>query len=141
MLCRADLSWQQPELALWQGNKLTSEFDLSMLETRQVQATSGSWCQSIKSNDKQREKQIHSKMGKKCAHQLPLYASQSRWNTAVDTIVHPCLSCMRTVFLLQVYYSSKDGSQIPILIVGTADTPLDGNCPTVLSGYGGAFSM
>ncbi len=37
----------------------------------------------------------------------------------------------------QVFYSSKDGTQIPMFIVHRADVVLDGSNPTILIGYGG----
>jgi prolyl oligopeptidase len=37
----------------------------------------------------------------------------------------------------QVFYSSKDGTQVPLYIVARKGTKLDGNNPTILYGYGG----
>lgn len=37
----------------------------------------------------------------------------------------------------QVWYTSKDGTQIPMFIIHRKDVALDGNRPTVLYGYGG----
>jgi prolyl oligopeptidase len=37
----------------------------------------------------------------------------------------------------QVFYPSKDGTQIPLFIVHKRELPLDGKAPTVLYGYGG----
>ena len=39
--------------------------------------------------------------------------------------------------LKQVFYPSKDGTQIPMFIVAKRDVKLDGNNPTILYGYGG----
>ena len=40
----------------------------------------------------------------------------------------------------QVFYSSKDGTRIPMFIVRRKDAPRDGTTPTLLTGYGG-FSV
>lgn len=40
----------------------------------------------------------------------------------------------------QVFYPSKDGTQIPMIITYKKGTPLDGTAPTLLYGYGG-FSV
>ena len=40
----------------------------------------------------------------------------------------------------QVFYSSKDGTRIPLFITARNATPLSGNNPTILYGYGG-FNM
>ena len=37
----------------------------------------------------------------------------------------------------QVFYSSKDGTRVPLYIVARKGTKLDGNNPTILYGYGG----
>ena len=37
----------------------------------------------------------------------------------------------------QVFYSSKDGTRVPLYIVARRGTKLDGNNPTILYGYGG----
>jgi prolyl oligopeptidase len=37
----------------------------------------------------------------------------------------------------QVFYSSRDGTRVPMTIVRRRDVPLDGKAPTVLYGYGG----
>src|SRR5262249_45560521 len=37
----------------------------------------------------------------------------------------------------QVFYTSKDGTRVPMIIVSRKDTKLDGNNPTILFGYGG----
>jgi prolyl oligopeptidase len=37
----------------------------------------------------------------------------------------------------QVFYTSKDGTRIPMIITRKAGTPRNGNTPTILSGYGG----
>jgi prolyl oligopeptidase len=37
----------------------------------------------------------------------------------------------------EVYYRSKDGTRVPMLIIARKDTKLDGRNPTVLYGYGG----
>jgi prolyl oligopeptidase len=37
----------------------------------------------------------------------------------------------------QVFYSSKDGTRVPMLITARKGTPLSGNNPTILYGYGG----
>ena len=39
--------------------------------------------------------------------------------------------------LKQVFYPSKDGTNIPMFIVAKRDVQLDGNNPTILYGYGG----
>ena len=37
----------------------------------------------------------------------------------------------------QVWYTSKDGTRVPMYLVHKKGTPLDGNRPTLLTGYGG----
>ena len=37
----------------------------------------------------------------------------------------------------QVFYTSRDGTRVPMFIVSRRDLPLDGNNPTILYGYGG----
>jgi prolyl oligopeptidase len=37
----------------------------------------------------------------------------------------------------QVFYSSKDGTRVPLYIVSRKGTPRDGSSPTILYGYGG----
>lgn len=37
----------------------------------------------------------------------------------------------------QVFYTSKDGTRIPMFLTHSKDLPLDGNNPTLLYGYGG----
>lgn len=37
----------------------------------------------------------------------------------------------------QVFYTSKDGTQVPMIITYGLDTELDGSAPTILYGYGG----
>ncbi|KAJ3280149.1 hypothetical protein HK104_000871 [Borealophlyctis nickersoniae] len=37
----------------------------------------------------------------------------------------------------QVFYTSKDGTRVPMYIISRKDTKLDGNNPTMLYGYGG----
>ena len=37
----------------------------------------------------------------------------------------------------QVFYSSKDGTRVPLYVVARKGTKLDGNNPTILYGYGG----
>ncbi|MBD1556333.1 S9 family peptidase [Vibrio sp. S9_S30] len=37
----------------------------------------------------------------------------------------------------KVFYSSKDGTQVPMLITYKKGTPMDGTTPTILYGYGG----
>ena len=37
----------------------------------------------------------------------------------------------------QIFYSSKDGTRVPLYIVARKGTKLDGNNPTILYGYGG----
>ena len=42
-----------------------------------------------------------------------------------------------TIDISQVWYQSKDGTRVPMFIIAKKGTPLDGNRPTLLSGYGG----
>ena len=37
----------------------------------------------------------------------------------------------------QVWYTSKDGTRVPMFLIHRADTPVDGQRPTLLTGYGG----
>jgi prolyl oligopeptidase len=37
----------------------------------------------------------------------------------------------------QVWYTSNDSTRVPMFVVHRSDTPLDGNRPTLLTGYGG----
>jgi len=37
----------------------------------------------------------------------------------------------------QVFYPSKDGTKVPMIVTYKKDTPLDGSAPTILYGYGG----
>ena len=37
----------------------------------------------------------------------------------------------------QVFYTSKDGTRVPMIITYAKDTVLDGSTPTILYGYGG----
>lgn len=37
----------------------------------------------------------------------------------------------------QVFYTSRDGTRVPMFITGKKDLPLDGSNPTILYGYGG----
>jgi prolyl oligopeptidase PreP (S9A serine peptidase family) len=37
----------------------------------------------------------------------------------------------------QVFFSSKDGTRVPMFIVGRKGLPLNGNTPTLMTGYGG----
>jgi prolyl oligopeptidase len=37
----------------------------------------------------------------------------------------------------QVWYESKDGTKVPMFVISSTDTKLDGNNPTVILGYGG----
>lgn len=37
----------------------------------------------------------------------------------------------------QIWYSSKDGTKVPMFVVHAKDTPLDGNRPVYMTGYGG----
>ena len=39
--------------------------------------------------------------------------------------------------LTQVFYTSKDGTRVPMIITHKKDLPLDGSNPTILYGYGG----
>lgn len=41
------------------------------------------------------------------------------------------------VLVQQVWYSSADGTRVPMFLVHRADMPLDGDNPTLLTGYGG----
>ena len=41
------------------------------------------------------------------------------------------------VVVHQVWYTSKDGTRVPMFLIHRADTPLDGQRPTLLTGYGG----
>ncbi len=47
------------------------------------------------------------------------------------------LSSVEDLETKQVWYSSKDGTKIPMFLVHRKDITLDGNNPTVLYGYGG----
>lgn len=37
----------------------------------------------------------------------------------------------------QVFYTSKDGTKVPMFVMHKSSLPLDGNNPTLLNGYGG----
>jgi prolyl oligopeptidase len=41
------------------------------------------------------------------------------------------------IVVKQVWYKSKDGTSVPMFVVHRKDLPLDGNRPTLLTGYGG----
>jgi len=60
-----------------------------------------------------------------------LSADASLWESLLGAI-----HCQQYV-VTQVFYSSKDGTQIPMFIVHGSDMKLDGQSPTWLSGYGG----
>jgi prolyl oligopeptidase len=48
-----------------------------------------------------------------------------------------CPVDLSAITVQQVRYPSKDGTLIPLFIVGRGDLPRDGSTPTVLHGYGG----
>jgi len=37
----------------------------------------------------------------------------------------------------QIWYTSKDGTKVPMFVFWRKDLPLDGNRPVLLTGYGG----
>ncbi len=43
----------------------------------------------------------------------------------------------RNITVTQIFYPSKDGTQIPMFLIHLRDLELDGNNPTLLYGYGG----
>ncbi|HWC17145.1 MAG TPA: prolyl oligopeptidase family serine peptidase [Terriglobales bacterium] len=51
-------------------------------------------------------------------------------------VLHAPIDCKRYL-VKQLFYPSRDATQIPIFVVHRADLKLDGNNPTWLSGYGG----
>ncbi len=48
-----------------------------------------------------------------------------------------CPLDLSAITVEQVRYPSKDGTMIPLFIIGRGDLPRDGSIPTVLHGYGG----
>ena len=57
-------------------------------------------------------------------------------NTSLWEALRASIDCQQYV-VSQVFYPSKDGTQIPMFIVHGANVTLDGQNPTWLSGYGG----
>ena len=55
-----------------------------------------------------------------------------------ERVVAPTYPIDTSVFATrQVFYTSKDGTRVPMFIVSRRDLPMDGNHPTILYGYGG----
>ena len=55
-----------------------------------------------------------------------------------ERIVSPTLALDTSALTTrQVFYTSKDGTRVPMFIISKKDVPLDGSNPTILYGYGG----
>lgn len=66
-----------------------------------------------------------------------IYAYDTAKNKS--TLLHaPTMAFDPTLYeTRQVFYTSKDGTRVPMFITGKKDLVLDGNNPTILYGYGG----
>jgi len=75
-------------------------------------------------------------------HPMTIY----RYDTATDemtTLYQPTVDFDPTPYeTRQIFFTSKDGTQVPMFVTCRRDQPLDGSAPVLLYGYGGfAVSM